>query len=299
MKKTLFFTLTLLYSLMSSSCSKTDDNNNDQNITSIVSNNPNFSLLALAINRAGLTSTINTSNNITVFAPDNEAFAAAGITESAINSLPVETLAAILKYHVVSSSINSTAVPTSAAVATLEGRKLFASKNANGVFVNGIKVKQADVSASNGIIHVISKVMMPPTQTIAEIASTNPDFSLLLAAVVRAGLATAVSSEGNYTVFAPTNAAFNAAGFNSAADINNADQALISTVVRYHVLPTTVFASDVMNGNVNSLQGGALQISTAPSVKIASSTNPASNIVSADIIATNGVIHVVNRVLLP
>jgi uncharacterized surface protein with fasciclin (FAS1) repeats len=288
-----------MYSLMSSSCSKSDDNSNDQNITTIVSNNPNFSLLALAINRAGLTSTINTSNNITVFAPDNEAFAAAGINESAINSLPVETLSAILRYHVVGSSINATAVPTSAAVATLEGRKLFASNNANGVFVNGIKVKQADVAASNGIIHVISKVMMPPTQTIAEIASTNPDFSLLLAAVVRAGLATAVSSEGNYTVFAPTNAAFNAAGFNSAADINNADQALISTVVRYHVLPTTVFASDLMNGNVNSLQGGALQISTAPSVKIASSSNPVSNIVSADIIATNGVIHVINRVLLP
>jgi uncharacterized surface protein with fasciclin (FAS1) repeats len=298
MKKTLFFTLTLMYSLMSSSCSKSDDNN-DQNITTIVSNNPNFSLLALAINRAGLTSTINSSNNITVFAPDNEAFAAAGITESAINSLPVETLAAILKYHVVGSSINSTAVPTSAAVATLEGKNLYASNNANGVFVNGIRVKQADVAASNGIIHVISKVMMPPTQTIAEIASSNPDFSLLLAAVVRAGLATAVSSEGNYTVFAPTNAAFNAAGFNSAADINNADQELISTVVKYHVLTTTVFASDLTNGNVNSLQGGALQISTAPSVKIASSSNPASNIVAADIIATNGVIHVINRVLLP
>jgi uncharacterized surface protein with fasciclin (FAS1) repeats len=298
MKKTLFFTLTLMYSLMSSSCSKSDDNN-DQNITTIVSNNPNFSLLALAINRAGLTSTINSSNNITVFAPDNEAFAAAGITESAINSLPVETLAAILKYHVVGSSINSTAVPTSAAVATLEGKNLYASNNANGVFVNGIRVKQADVAASNGIIHVISKVMMPPTQTIAEIASSNPDFSLLLAAVVRAGLATAVSSEGNYTVFAPTNAAFNAAGFNSAADINNADQELISTVVKYHVLTTTVFASDLTNGNVNSLQGGALQISTAPSVKIASSSNPVSNIVAADIIATNGVIHVINRVLLP
>jgi uncharacterized surface protein with fasciclin (FAS1) repeats len=298
MKKTLFFTLTLLYSLMSSSCSKSDDNN-DQNITTIVSNNPNFSLLALAINRAGLTSTINSSNNITVFAPDNEAFAAAGITESAINSLPVESLAAILKYHVVGSSINSAAVPTSAAVATLEGKNLYASNNANGVFVNGIKVKQADVAASNGIIHVISKVMMPPTQTIAEIAASNPDFSLLLAAVVRAGLATAVSSEGNYTVFAPTNAAFNAAGFNSAADINNADQQLISTVVRYHVLTNTVFASDLINGNVNSLQGGALQISTAPSVKIASSSNPASNIVAADIIATNGVIHVINRVLLP
>jgi uncharacterized surface protein with fasciclin (FAS1) repeats len=298
MKKTLFFTLTLMYSLMSSSCSKSDDNN-DQNITTIVSNNPNFSLLALAINRAGLTSTINSSNNITVFAPDNEAFAAAGITESAINSLPVETLAAILKYHVVGSSINSTAVPTSAAVATLEGKNLYASNNANGVFVNGIRVKQADVAASNGIIHVISKVMMPPTQTIAEIASSNPDFSLLLAAVVRAGLATAVSSEGNYTVFAPTNAAFNAAGFNSAADINNADQELISTVVKYHVLTTTVFASDLTNGNVNSLQGGALQISTAPSVKIASSSNSVSNIVAADIIATNGVIHVINRVLLP
>ncbi len=287
--------------VFSVSCDDDDDSPAaQQNIAAIVSTNPDFSILNAAITRAGLSSALS-SGTLTVFAPDNAAFAASGLTLAAVNSLPVATLDSILKYHVLGTQVSSANVPASDAVPTLLGTSLFASRNTNGVFVNGIKVKTADVSASNGVIHVISKVLIPPTQTIAQIAAGDPNFSLLLAAVTKAGLAGAVSGPGKFTVFAPTNAAFQAAGFNTVADINAASTDLITTVVKYHVLTTNVFAGDLTDGlTTASLQGGNLTVNLTPArVKISSSANPASNITATDIVATNGVIHVLDRVLLP
>jgi len=300
MKKLLLLAVTS--ALLATGCKKDDNKTPDKNITTIVSNDPNFSLLLAALKKAELVTTINTSQNITVFAPDNAAFAAAGIDAAAIGNLSKEALASLLTYHVVASRVASGSVPVSGAVATLlANRKIFASRNANGVFVNGIKVKTADIAADNGIIHVIEKVLTPPTQTIAQIAAATPSLSLLLTAVGKAGLANAVSGDGNFTVFAPTNAAFNAAGFNSNADITNASTPLITTVVSYHVLNTNVFASDLINNSTATSLSGPLLINTMPaaSVKISSSANPASKITTANIVAINGVVHLIDRVLLP
>ncbi len=281
------------------SCKKEEAAPQPQNVVDIVSTSANFSLLSQAITRAGIATTLRNSTNITVFAPDNDAFAAAGINAAAINSLSADTLAKILQYHVLATNVGSANVPVSDAVPTLFGRNLYASRNANGVFVNGVRVKQADVAAGNGTIHVISRLLVPPTRTIAEVVSTNPDFSTLLAAVIRANLATAVSGAGKFTVFAPTNAAFTAAGFANAAAINAADQTVITTVVRNHVLTTNVFASDLINNStVATLQGGTLTIGTTPpAIRLTGTTNPASNVATADIVATNGVIHVIDRVI--
>ena len=283
------------------SCRKEDNPIETNTVTDAVLRNPNFSLLAEAVNRAGLAATLSTSNNITVFAPDNEAFQASGITSDVISSLSADTLASILQYHIVAARVGSSDVPESDAVNTLLNRNLYASRNTNGVFVNGVAVKQADIQTDNGIIHVISRVLVPPTQTIAQVAASNPDFSILLAAVVRAGLAGTVSGPGKFTVFAPTNAAFNSAGFPNAAAVSSADEETVSTVVGLHVLPTNVFASDLINNtNATSVQGSQLLITTSPAaIKVAASANPASAITTADIVTTNGVIHVIDRVILP
>lgn len=271
-------------------------------IAEIVNTNANFSTLKAAVEKAGIGSALS-SGTLTVFAPDDAAFAAAGITASTLQSLTAAQVADILTYHVLSVRVGSSDVPVSDAVVTLQGKKIFASRNANGVFVNGIKVKSADVAASNGVIHVIENVLIPPTQTIQQIAAGNPNLSLLVAAVSKAGLLNAIGADGKLTVFAPTNAAFNAAGFNTVADINAASTSLITTVVSYHVLGTNVFASDLVGGaTATTLQGGTLTIGlTPPSVKITTSANPASNINldGVNIVATNGVVHLINRVLLP
>lgn len=270
-------------------------------ITDIVSWDPNFSILKAAVVRAGLATALS-QGTLTVFAPDNTAFAASGITEAVINSLPIPDLTNVLLYHVVGAVVPSTDVPASDTVNTLLTTNLYASKNANGVFLNGISVKAADVKAANGIIHVVSKVLLPPTKNIAEIVSGDADLSLLLAAVVRAGLAGAVSTDGKYTVFAPTNAAFIAAGLTDAAAINAAPVATVASIVKAHIFGTNVFASDLISGQkVSTLESGKSLLvgTTPPSVKIDGSSNPVSNIIlsGVNITATNGVIHKIDRVL--
>ncbi len=164
--------------------------------------------------------------------------------------------------------------------------------------MNGLKVSPADIEASNGLVHVIEKVLIPPTKSIAEIAVADTNFTFLVQAVSRLGLVPTLSGPGNYTVFAPTNAAFRAAGI---TDIDAVPIGTLETVVRYHVLGTNVFASDLTNGaNVPTVQGGNLLVNLSPArVKIATSAQPSSNITAVNITATNGVIHVIDRVLLP
>lgn len=284
-----------------SSCDNNDDDGptGPDNIAGIVANNPSFSILNSAINRAGLGSALS-GGALTVFAPDNAAFEASGLSAAAVNALPVASLDSILKYHVLGSTVSSGAVPVSDAVTTLLGTRLFASRNTNGVFTNGIKVKTADVAASNGVIHVIERVLIPPTKSIAQIVTADTSFSILLAAVVKAGLATAVSQPGKFTVFAPTNAAFRAAGFANAAAIDAAPQATIEAVVKQHVLNTNVFASDLTEGATpTTLQANTLTVNLNPvRVKVTGSTNASSNVTTANVVATNGVIHIIDRVLL-
>ncbi len=292
-----------------SSCSKDDDPvPAAKSITEIVNTDANFSLLKQAITRAGLGATLS-SGTFTVFAPDNAAFAASGVTSAIIDAIPVADLADLLTYHVVGARVASSGVPASDTVKTVEGSNLYASKNANGVFVNGIKVKTADVSAANGVIHVISSLLTPPSENIAQIATNAaPELELLLTAVVRAGLAGAVSAPGKYTVFAPTDAAFIAAGFPDAASINAAPVATVASIVKAHIFSTNVFASDLIAGaNVATLEAGksiTVGLTPAPNVKITGSANPASNIIvttngeTFNIVATNGVIHLIDRVLL-
>ena len=289
----------LALSVMTFGCSDDEPNSpRVPTVTELVVNDPNFSILETAVTRAGLADYLNNTNPITVFAPNNAAFAASGITESVVNALPVATLDSILKYHVLSGFVTSTSVPVSDGVNTVLGTKLFASRNGNGVFVNGLRVSPADIAANNGVVHVVEKVLIPPTQTIAAIASSDTSFSFLVAAVAKLGLVPTLSGPGKFTVFAPTNAAFRAAGI---TDINAVPVATLETVVKYHVLNTNVFASDLTNNaSVPTLQGGNLLVNLSPArVKIASSSATSSNIVAVNITATNGVIHVIDKVLLP
>ncbi len=292
-----------------SSCGKNDDPipvvpDPPKNIAQIVASTPAFSLLNEAIVKANLTAALSTGT-LTVFAPDNDAFAASGITSATITSLTAAQLTDILTYHVVGAKVVAANVPASDTVKSLQGKNLYASKNANGVFVNGSKVKTADVSAANGVIHVISSVLTPPTKTIAELATATPSLSLLLKAVSIAGLVPAVSGAAKYTVFAPNNAAFIAAGFPTNASLDAAPVAAVTDIVKAHVLNTNVFASDLIAGAVvpTIKTGTTLTLGTPPTnVKITGSAQPNSAVIvgatTVNIIATNGVIHVIDRVLL-
>lgn len=291
------------------SCNKDDDNKPAaQNITEVVVNTADFSLLETAVIRAGLADTLANTPNLTVFAPNNAAFTKAGLTESVINSTPVATLKAILKYHVLTTKVSSDNVPAgpNAEVVTFGTAKLFTTKGALGVFINGVKVITPDVSASNGVIHVIDRVLIPPSGNIVVTAQANPDLTYLVAAVLRAdasgtSISGALSAAGPLTVFAPTNQAFKDAGFATIDAINAANPNTLKNILLYHVIAARIFSSDLTEGaQPTTVQGGKLTIKLAGGAKVRGASNTTdSNIAITDIVTTNGVVHVIDKVLLP
>lgn len=294
-----------------SSCSKDDEvmPKTDQTIVEIVSENNNFSMLRAAVVRAGLAATLNGSGPFTVFAPTNDAFKAAGFaTEASINEVPVETLQSILLYHVLASQVNASAIPTgvNTEVETAGEEDIFITKGEAGVSVNGARVTQADVMARNGVIHVIDRVLMPPMGDIVETLAGNSQFSLLVAAVLRASeggtnVRAVLEGDGPFTVFAPTNQAFINAGFASEQAIRAASPAALTSILTYHVVQSHVFSSALRNGlSVDALMGGPLTFTVGGGAAIKGTSNTtASNITTADMVTDNGVIHVIDQVLLP
>lgn len=301
----------LALSLIVLSCDDNDDDDmtqTDKNIATLVSERSDLSLLRAAVTRANLGATLSGSGSFTVFAPTNDAFTAAGLgTEAAINAVPVETLRNILLYHVFTQKYAAANIPSGTTeLTTASNSKAYVSKKSNGVYVNGAMVTTADINASNGVIQVINKVLMPPAGNIVQVAQGNSNLSFLVAAVVRASegstnVASVLSTTNGLTVFAPTNQAFINAGFTSIASIQAANPNTLANILTYHVISARVFSSDLTEGATPAtLNGANVTITLSGGAKVKGNGNPsASNITSTDIMATNGVVHVIDRVLLP
>ncbi len=281
-------------------------------ITDVVVAGASFSVLEEAVVKANLATTLSGTGPFTVFAPDNAAFASAGITSATVASLSATQLSDLLLYHTIGSKILAANVPAgpNAKVVTAGGDSVFVTKNAAGVFVNGIKVATADVAADNGVIHVLSKALNKPSGNIVATAqAAGSGLDSLVKAIVRANNASGgdptlinTLSTATITVFAPTNAAFTqlltALGTNN---IDNIPVATLLAVLRYHVVGGRAFSSDLANGPLAMLAGGNTTISLTAGATIRGNGNggTASNIVATNIMARNGVVHVIDRVLLP
>ncbi len=299
---------------VTTSCKK-DDEATPNTVTDVVIAGDQFTLLEAAVVRAGLADALKNTNNITVFAPTDAAFRAAGFADvAAINATPVATLTSVLQYHVLASRVASSAIQTAdnAAQPTLltTNGTIYITRNAGGVSVNGARVTQPDVAASNGVIHVIDRVLLPPAGNLLQAiqalsAANNNNFSLLIAAATRVGgavITTLSTAAGPFTLFAPTNAAFTAAGFANEAAINAASVATLQAVLLNHVVAARAFSTNLASGSVNSAGGGPLAVVVGASgVTVTGRGNGtnASNVTAANVVATNGVIHVIDRVLLP
>lgn len=243
---------------------------------------------------------------LTLFAPTNAAFEAAGITD-------VNGADAVLAYHVIDGTIMASMLPSTtgaaASVPTLGGENIHITNAGGDVSINGIStVVLTDIVGSNGVVHVIDRTLIPPTQTINEIvgdfAGGNPaEFTLLAAALARAGLADFFAGGGPFTVFAPVDAAFEAAGLDLAT-INASEPSVVAGILTHHVVKANlnVFSTDLVDGNVTMLNDQDVTISLSNlSVQDAAGSNPAAGLVPSllNVLATNGVIHVIDKVLLP
>ncbi|WP_381527664.1 fasciclin domain-containing protein [Spirosoma soli] len=302
-----------------------------QTIGSTVISNRQLGLLEAAVRRAGLTATLNGTGPFTVFAPSDAAFQAAGFADTAaINRAPVATLQQILSYHVISGSALSstaittgqTAVPTSLSSAAVYVSRATSTSGTSssvgtGISVNNARVIRADQQATNGIVHIIDRVLLPPAGNVLQLVAADPDLSLLVTAATLGGTAVTGALSGNtpLTVFAPTNAAFNAAGYRTAADIQAAPVAALTAILTNHVVaPARAYSPTIVNGPVTTFGGGSVTATVGANDAITllsrgNGTNAANVLQNTvtngalvqnrDINATNGVIHKIDRVLLP
>ena len=295
-----------------------------RNIVQIAASNSNFSSLVAAVVKTGLAGALSdASANLTVFAPTNRAFAqlpapfnnAANIG-AITDQGQIEFLKNVLLYHVLGAEVFSNKIAAGrSSAATLKpagsanDNTVYISKTFGLIKLNGsTKVICANLNATNGVVHVIDKVLLFPNNTIAGIAISNPDFSTLVAALVKTNLAGVFGGSGDFTVFAPTNAAFAQlpAPFNSADNISAiTDQGQIdalANILKYHVTASRYFSWDL------GLLQRVATLANEPRNKVTTllgnnsgyvkgdANNRFSKITPADILATNGVIHVMDRV---
>lgn len=298
------------FSTLLVSCSDDDEPRAGANnsIVDVVAGSASFSTLESAVIKANLASTLSSNGPFTLFAPDNEAFTASGVTASVIQSLSADQLQDILLYHTLSSRVSTTSIQNgmNMPVKTANGDDVYVTKNSNGVFVNGWKVKQADIAASNGVISVIERVLIPAAASLVEVTQGNSNLTYLVAAVLRTSqgftnVAQVLGSSGPYTVFAPTNQAFINAGFPTIAAIQAADPNTLASILTYHVLSARTFSSDLTNGqSLTTVNGGTLAVALETTTTIKGKSNTtASKITAMNIMASNGVVHVIDQVLLP
>jgi transforming growth factor-beta-induced protein len=278
----------------------------------IVAATPQLSTLEVALREAGLVSTLRGDGPFTLFAPSNKAFdallAELGITiEELLANKP--RLTAILTYHVLASRVLAGAIVDDATAITLQGQAITFDKqrvdDALDIDLIDAQAREANVifpnlRASNGVVHVIDRVILPQPLNVVELALSNPDFSFLVEALTAADLVETLSGPGPFTVFAPTNAAFDALLIELGITKEEllADKPLLTNVLTYHVLTAAVLAADVpVDQAIVTLQGSSFVVDAG--FVITDAQDRTSNIVATNLQGINGVIHTIDRVLLP
>ena len=258
--------------------------------------------LVAALGHAGLVETLQGDGPFTVFAPTDAAFEAAGIDLSTFdNDEANATLVDILTYHVLSGAVDAANVTDGLVATMVNGDNATFTVDNGTVMINDATVTTADVAASNGIIHVIDKVLMPPAdepvlEDIATVATNTGVHDSLVAALAHAGLVATLQGEGPFTVFAPTDEAFAAAGIDLSTFDNDEANATLTDILTYHVFAGSVAAADVTDGMVATMVNGddAMFTIVNGTVMVGGAT-----VTTADVAASNGVIHVIDKVLTP
>jgi transforming growth factor-beta-induced protein len=276
------------------SASSASRSTGDQNIVQTAIAAGQFNTLASLLTKAGLVDTLSTGGPFTVFAPTDAAFAKVPkATLTALAKHPAQ-LKSVLLYHVVPGSVTAADVVKLDTAKTLNGSSVLIKVNKGGVFVNQAQVTMPDVMASNGVIHVINKVLIPPKNIVAT-AKAAGKFTTLTALLKKSGLAGTLAKRGPFTVFAPTDAAFAKVPKATLAALAK-NKAKLRAVLLYHVVKGQVTAAQAMKlRSAKTLQGKSLKIRVKGGKVIVGGAAVA----KADVLASNGVIHVINKVLIP
>jgi uncharacterized surface protein with fasciclin (FAS1) repeats len=289
-----------------------------KNIVELAQTTPDLSILVEAVGAAGLAGTLSAPGTLTVFAPTNAAFAALltelNLTKAALLA-DVTLLTKVLTYHVLTATVKKADIPLGKAIDPLLTGTSDVFKidvvGANVVINDGRNRKSnitaTDILATNGVVHLIDKVILPADKNIVDTAlAANPEFSTLVAALQQASLVTALQGAGPFTVFAPTNAAFDALRLELGGGVTpitvNAllANAKLADILKYHVLTSRVLKAEVPVGtDVATLAGTTETISISSGFVITDEKGRTANITATDTLTSNGVIHVIDKVILP
>lgn len=286
------------------------DNKNDgvpvvskKNLVETAVENGNFNTLVTALEIAGLEEALSDpAASLTVFAPTDAAFEALRQeigNDAYANLLASDDLVDILLYHVAGTELTSAEVLAADGdfVNTLSGKNVVVTIDGSTVMVNNATVTDIDLEASNGVIHELDTVIVPPSASITDIVVNGEDFSVLETAVVQAGLADTLADGGPFTVFAPTNAAFEKLGQETIEAVL-ANDALLTNILQYHVIE-----GQVSKATAASLAGQAATMLNEESAAVDAVDSALyidkSKISVTNILTSNGVIHVIDSVMIP
>jgi uncharacterized surface protein with fasciclin (FAS1) repeats len=271
----------------------------DKDIVEVSQGAGSFGTLLKAASAAGLVDALKGDGPLTVFAPTDEAFAK--LDQALLGDLlkpeNKTALQTVLKHHIVPGRVDSATVVGMVEARALGGQRLAIRVDDSGVNVGGANVTTVDIPASNGIIHVIDQVIVPNTDDVIDTALADGSFTTLAKALQAGGLVEALKGEGPFTVFAPTDEAFAKLDPKVLGDLlkpENKDQ--LVAILKYHVVPGRLSArTAVAAGVAETLQGQNVRVRIDGGRLMANGAH----VVASDLDATNGVIHVIDTVLLP
>lgn len=257
-----------------------------------------FKTLAAALKAADLVDALKGDGPFTVFAPTDEAFARLpkGTLESLLEPENRATLTTILTYHVVPGSVPAKKVVKSKNLHSLNGQRVGIHVEDGAVTAAGSGVVKTDIECTNGIIHVVDTVMLPSTMDVVATAIDAGSFTTLAQALQAAALVETLQGDGPFTVFAPSDEAFAKLPEHDLASLlkpENRDK--LTSILTYHVVSGRVYSDQLESGHVKTLQGHPFAVKVGEHGVMVNDAR----VVSADIETTNGVIHVIDTVLMP
>jgi len=246
---------------------------------------------------AGLAPTLSGDGPFTIFAPTDAAFAAIPMeTLTELLADPSGSLTDILLYHAIGADVRSTDLMNGQVATTINGKDITVEISPDGVFINNAKVTVADLVADNGVVHVIDAVLIPPRVTVVDVVVGSPDHTTLEAAVIAADLAGTLSGDGPFTLFAPTDAAFDALPAGTVDDLLADPSGALTDVLLYHAISGDIRSTDLTDGQIATTVNGK-------DVTVTINTDGVfindAQVTVADIVTDNGVVHVIDAVLIP
>lgn len=306
--KTLTIISALMLSISLTSC-KDEDELKPETISDVIQNDSRFTILRTVLKQGGMSDALRTGS-YTFFAPNDDAFRKMSITDPGqVGSLTKDSLRTVIQYlllpgiHPASSFEFGNKTP----LRSFNHQNLFVTRDESKFLVNMANVIQTDITADNGLIHVLDHVPSASPLTLSEWIGANPSFSFLAAVANNAIAANPqlalqlLNENASFTLFAPTNEAFIASGFGSIEEINAADPIGLLTLLTTHIIRNAFFTTELKTGTMGTIGNQQLLIAVNGNITVAADQNSGDlpTITRSDILTKNGVIHVLDKVLLP